>query len=82
MRLTPSAPSLTDLFEVQRLFDFIPPSAAVGLASTCWSALVAVLRYGCGYEGVADWWAHDGLDRWSDESKHRVAVRCPVLGGP
>ncbi|CAG9464139.1 unnamed protein product [Pedinophyceae sp. YPF-701] len=75
------SPSLADLFEVQRLFDFVPPSAAVELAATCWDGLVAVLRYGCGYEGVTDWWAHDGYDRWSDESKHRVAVRRVVLGG-
>ncbi|CAG9464138.1 unnamed protein product [Pedinophyceae sp. YPF-701] len=75
------SPSLADVLQVERLFDFVPPSAAVELAATCWDGLVAVLRYGCGYEGVADWWAHDDYDRWSDQSKHRVAVRRILPGG-
>ncbi|CAG9464142.1 unnamed protein product [Pedinophyceae sp. YPF-701] len=73
--------SLTDLFQIQRLFDFVPPSTAVELAATCWAGLVAVLRYGCGYEGVTDWWAHDGLDRWGHNATHRVGVRRILPGG-
>ncbi|CAG9464140.1 unnamed protein product [Pedinophyceae sp. YPF-701] len=75
------SPSLADVLQVERLFDFVPPSTAVELAATCWDGLVAVLRYGCGYEGVTDWWAHDGYDRWSDGSKHRAAVRRILPGG-